>query len=223
MQDNGHSYPVIPYDLILDTDIGLYRLINERYKKGDVFATGILEAPLPVQKYFLLNRAYFNPLKSIAYDPDDTETLNDYYEEFFEKELTYILSHSVTTDLYTMLQNAVDEKNVHIKIWCPNDEIANHLMKADAEVFRKAIPVVAKNLGKIIDDINEPVYLKDIRDAIIYNKQVDGKSIFLASYRFNYDDDEKQELRKDVLDIIYPGVNILTYDPYKKEELMVIK
>ena len=222
MQYNGQSYPIIPYDLILDTDIGLYQLINARYKKSDVFGTGILEAPVAVQKYFLLNRFYVNPLRAIAFNPDDEETLNDYYKEFMDQEIHYILNHSVTTQLYAMLKNAMEEKNVHISIWCPTDFIADHIRRADPDVMGKLNIRVSKKFSKSFDDFSEPAYLKDYKDTIFCHDVLDGKNIYLATYRFNYEDDEKQNLLSDVSTVIGPSIRITEYEPYTKEDFEAI-
>ena len=58
---NAKLTPIIPFDLILDTDYGLIQLIKEKYYDTGVF-NGIIKNAKPKQiLYFLCNRSNTNP------------------------------------------------------------------------------------------------------------------------------------------------------------------
>ena len=98
---------LVPFNLIVDTDMGLIKLLEFDYSNTEYFHEGILNTEEENQQYLLNTRNNRNPL-SIVFKKDDPELMDDLYKQFIEKEYDNILQLSCNTSLAN-LANALRE------------------------------------------------------------------------------------------------------------------
>ena len=227
MDRRGNTFPLIPYNLIIDTDVGLYQLIRDKYRDESVFATGVLDMPVKVMKYFLLKRAQVNPLETIALLTTDEEKakMDEYYNQFMEREIDYIMENSPLTALYDFIVQNHTDRNINITIWCPTEHIKEFFTSRAPSIFAEVKFRVTDTFEDCIEDNDSPIYIKDLKQAAINFEKYYGKAIYLANYEFNYDINpvtKKKGLNADAGIIFDHRASILLYEPYRQEDLQVI-
>ena len=74
---------LVPFNLIVDTDMGLIKLLEFDYSNTEYFHEGILNTEEENQQYLLNTRNNRNPL-SIVFKKDDPELMDDLYKQFIE-------------------------------------------------------------------------------------------------------------------------------------------
>ena len=220
MTNDGKEFPIITFDQIVDTEIGLIKLINDRYHNTDTFYWSLIEAPTKVILWLLYNRRRKNPLTVIAKERDNKELMDSYYDEFMEKEYVYILKNSIVTNLYDMTKVFVETKGVKPYIYCKNDMEANYLTKIDKDTFNKCELIVSKSYNDAITELNDTIYLKSFDEVLgIYEKAI-GKHLYLSGYRYNYEDDEKTRLLQNYSTLCKSVMAIKIYEPYKETDMI---
>ena len=226
MDNNGITHPFIPYYHILDVDIGLFAVLRDKYKNPKIFGTGILEAPVEFQRYFLWKRGYENPLQAIARDPDDKELYDDYYNQFMEDEIDYILKHSTATGIYDILRLYGKDTLMNITVWTPTERIKQFLLQADRMTFSHVSFAVSDSWGKSVGEVEQPIYVKFATDIARYYRYLVGRSLYISSYGFNEDDNPDPEepftLRKDILTLLQGSTVVQIMDPYREDEYKII-
>lgn len=172
---------LIPFNLIIDTDFGLVKLIQRDYFNKDVFLPTMLLSNDSSLKYFLMEREDPNPLLMLMQE-EDTELANDLYNQFIEKEYENILKMSCTTSLASlnkMIQKSIDTI-AKVTVLCSCQEEIDELKRRDIFVNNVMI-------GEY-EDINitkyDAFYVKESFDMFRF-KYLEGKSIYVPSYAFN--------------------------------------
>lgn len=223
MTEDGKSYPIMTFDQIIDTEIGLIEVINEKYHDTKVFYWSLLEAPIRYKVGLLYNRKHPNPLTVIAKERDNIELMDDYYNQFMEEEYVAILKHSIATNLYKVVKAFDTSSSVFPLIICKNNMELNYLSKIDNSIVSKCTVVVADEKGYkeyLEDPKYSAVYLKDIRDTVPILGQLEAKNIFVAGYRFNFRDDEKKLILNEFQILLQGMTKIKVYDRYNKEDII---
>lgn len=180
---NASMNVLIPFDLIVDIDMGLAKLIYFQYNNKDFFNTQYIENDNLI-KQLLLFREEENPLHEIYKYPDDFKTINDLYQQFMTKEYKNILSVSNNTDLIKLLfvSNMNKDKLVIITVLCKSQDEVNILAERN-------IPceiIIEPDKSKIDLSKYQSIYVKNLKDLDLYNdKQLYSKNIFVANYGFN--------------------------------------
>lgn len=177
----------ILFDLIVDTDVGLLKLIQKDYNNPKIFIPGILnERDVNILKMIMTDRGYYNPLKGIMIEGTKAyENADSLYDQFMEKHQEDILKLSTQTSLFDIIRRSSSMGDaVKFDILCRNELERNTIMSR----FRKfkITPSV-----KIVDDLSEfdpsqygSIYVKDIRDALLFSK-FEGKNVIIGNYKFN--------------------------------------
>lgn len=175
---------VIPFDLIIDTDLGLLKLIQYEYRSTDFFNLGILDSNNNTAlQDLLITRQEKNPLSVIYKYPEDVATRDDLYKQFMEKQYSNILKLSPSSLLADMIRavNATKDKIVRCTIACETDEQVQELHARGIKPF----DIIVVKKGDIID--TKPfgsVYAKFISDLSRYG-EFEGKVIYIANYFVN--------------------------------------
>lgn len=187
--------PIIPFNLIIDIDVGLIKMIDKKYHNTDVFYTGMLSAPVKPLIYNLVNRPISNPLYVIMQDKEDIDTMDLLYDQFIEEEYENIVGNSVTTDLFGALKLFMKNDAIVPTILCSNDIEADTVSKIDFD--GKKVPIVTGTLEEN-HNIFDPIYVKDFKSILPIVNNIVGKNIYVANYSFNYEKD-KSTLLKDIM------------------------
>lgn len=190
---------LVEFDMIVDTEIGLMRLIRDEYCNKSIFYTSVLEMNDHLLKGLLMERTMFNPLQVPFRDESKVEMMDSFYRQFFEKRYDDILSKSCTTTILKAVKKFIDTEGIiRVTILC-EDEKQKLIIK---ELFKDCLMSLLS-----IEVINGPLYdvtrfselfVRDVRRLPRY-ENLYGKSIYIARYNHNLDG-ELMENNK----ILYP-------------------
>ena len=221
MTNDGKLYPVISFDQIIDTDFGLIEIINNKYHDTDTFYWSLLEAPAKFKVGLLYNRIHPNPLTVIAKDRENIELLDDYYNQFMEEEYVAILKQSIITELYKVLKKLVNTEGVYPLIVCKSPLEKTYFEKIDKETFNKCTVTLSDSLSALLKDKKySPIYIKNIRDTASIINELDAQTLYIAGYRFNFEDNERQHLLNEY-SVLLSGINrIKVYETYTKDDII---
>ena len=211
---------LVPFNLIVDTDMGLIKLLEFDYSNTEYFHEGILNTEEENQQYLLNTRNNRNPL-SIVFKKDDPELMDDLYKQFIEKEYDNILQLSCNTSLAN-LANALREdisQVIRLTILCQSKAEENIIKLRNISNFR---PLVSR---KELVNLNnyDSLYIKDVHDLDKFKKEIFKKSIYVANYGFNIviDPEQVNPLIDPETAYTYGGVNeffvvsVYQFDPNK--------
>lgn len=220
MKNDGRSYPIVTFDQLIDIDFGLLQMINNKYNNKDTFYWSLLEAPAKLKLGLLYNRKHSNPLTVIAKDFENIELLNDYYNQFIEEEYAAILKESITTRFYNAIKGFTSDNSIIVTVVCKNAMEENYFKKIDKEFSDKCVIIVDKNEYKNIvkDEKYSPVYLKNIADILSIIDCLAHRTVFIADYRFNFENDERTKFIDNLQDIIGTFASVRVYNVYDKEK-----
>ena len=185
-------FPIIPFNLLVDTDIGIIRFINENYNDPTVFYSGMLSSPVKPLINLLYNRTRINPLTIVSIDKENPK-LDSYYDELMEKYYVDIINKSVTTNFF----NAV-------KLWCNSDGAIrpNILCKSEFEktVIEKLInlddsfDIIISEYKDLDLDCKDPLYFKNYIDVQNMMVKLIGKNIYIAGYKYNFIEEDGKSI-----------------------------
>lgn len=192
-------YPLIPFDMIIDTDVGILKLAKERYIDSSIYYYGILQLSIDILAYMLTKRKEVNPLSIAKKSGIGNSVIDQNYKEMIESDYDKIVSLSVTTDLFDAMRYFISSDIIIPTILCKNDIEADMLSKIK---FEKKIAVEVcppEHLSAKYD----PIYIKDISKINRYSHLLDGKNIYIANYGFNFVEvEDNLVLPDDALEII---------------------
>lgn len=180
---NGIMSPMIPFNMIVDTDIGLFAIILKYYLDPKVFNESFFKDRKIVDLiHKLYNREKENPLY-LCINQGYEDSCDSLYEELIVDKYAEILQLSVKTEFYKLIRSFNLQRDISLTIVCNRQEEID-LLKAE-EVTRDNNIVLYDDLS--VNDIIKfnQFYFKYIQDANGYVKYLIDKSIYFANYKFN--------------------------------------
>ena len=172
---------LVPFNILIDTDMGILKLIDYEYHNEDFFLPGILNTSETNQRYFLATRNISNVVEALL-SVEDKELAEDLYRQFMEKEYDQILKLSCNTaicDLTLLLKKNMNQV-IRVTVLCEDEKQKKLIEDRRISVFRiivdKPEDMSLKNYGTI--------FVKDVKDLDRY-RIVEGKTIYVPSYGFN--------------------------------------
>lgn len=208
--------PLFDFQLICDTDLGLYRLIKEDYYDRSVFDNYLFDSSDErFIKTILLSREYFNPLfifckKNVLTNIE----MDDLYQEFLDKEYDRILELSTPTTIMELASRANNtNKIVNVTILCNTDEEKQWVSKYNYKL--KCVVSKYKNFDLQKYDT---VYIKDIYTLTLFKQEsLKSKNIIFPRYVFNLEtNSRKTEIPiLEVAEKYYKENKFMATDPYK--------
>lgn len=205
---------IVPFELLIDTDMGLYKLIQQEYR-SPMFRKSILdERDMDVMKLILTERGYLNPLKDFFYDEyksciQDADSL---YQEFMDKRYKDILCLSCATGIFNMVRRTkfINDYLRFIVLYRKEEEkeyLENRYKKYDFKPCMKKYDTFEEV------DLSEygSVYIKNYRDILKFTKKPNnlvGKNVIYANYKFNCEGRESNVPLQDVTEQII-GTNVI--------------
>ena len=174
---------LIPFNMLYDTEMGLIKLIADKYMDPEEFQDGLLLQPDGINKYFLKQRIDKNPLTDYVLKEGDTEY---YYNEFMEKKYSEVLQYSPKTGIYSMIEKFINQENaISVTIIC-SDEKEMDIINRDFDDG----PIQCISPDDYEQEIDlrlyDSIYVKDINDLFLFGDSLDGKNIYMATYMHNY-------------------------------------
>ena len=175
----------VPFDMIIDTDLGLWKLIQDQYPNDNFFYQGMIyERDLNFMKYIMVIRKDKNPLKSIL-KPDYIKNADSLYDQFMKEKYDDILSLSTNTGIYDLICRSKSVNDVlKFTVLCKSqkevDEVRRRFKKHDIDIKT----ILYNDLSEIDISSYGSIYIKDINDFFLY-RNVGGKNVIVGNYGFN--------------------------------------
>lgn len=199
---------LIPFELVVDLDIGLLKLVRFEYSNNDYFYKGILQGMDDCLRYALMTREDPNPLSIAAVNPDDHETLDEFYKQFMEREYTKIMNLSQDTAISDLTKvsgmTSASDRIVRITIMCRSEEEKRLINLRKMNPFR----VIVSSPEKVDLSQYKALFVKNAYDLDMY-RNVEALNLYIANYGFN--------LVKDPSHSNTPGLPIDIVAKYSKD------
>lgn len=208
--------PLFDFQIICDTDIGLYRLIKKEYYDKSIFKKELFETSNEVFiKALLLTRKYFNPLHVFCKDKIfNQEELDDLYNQFLTEEYDKILELSTPTDIFRLaVASNTMQKIVNLTILCNSDKEVQWVDRYNPRL--KCIVAEYRDF-----DITEfdTLYIKDLYTLLLLKQDtISRKNIIFPRFNFNLENTSmKVEIPKvEVTKKYHMHNRFSTVDPYR--------
>lgn len=191
----GIFKPLVPFNCLIDTDVGLIELIKDDYRSPDIFDIGLLDS-FPSNKGIintLYRRTTRNPLIPFMVNKEDIETANDLYVQFITKEYKSIIERSVVTGLYRLLHYFTLSEEIAPMISYSNDielEFIHNdiVMKKVKEVNIEDITTLCVNMDMF--------FFKDLWDVYLQKSVsiLKSKNIMILDYGYNFNSNKELEI-----------------------------
>ena len=172
---------LVPFDVLIDIDMGLLKLIEFDYHNEDFFLPGILNTSETNQKYFLITRTSSNIVESLL-TVEDKELAEDLYNQFMEKEYDNILKLSCNTSIcdLTLLLRTNMNQVIRVTVLCSNEKEKKLIEDRRINVFR----IIISDPDSININNYGTIFVKNVDDLDKY-RRVEGKTIYVPNYGFN--------------------------------------
>jgi hypothetical protein len=221
----GIMVPLVAFNTVIDTDVGIIRLICDKYLDPKVFNVDLLHS-LSVKGLvgMLYDREKPNPL-TVFSSLDDTE-LDELYDDFMKNHYQDILNLSLPTEIFNQIGIWQSYGGIRTTILCRSNEEVEYLDKFTAlQNYSKCLITNFSVKGfqqfffKYIDD----PYINAVSDNPIFKK-----SIYIAHYKFNIKKDDESKFNKEeaigmsesiAKFVAMPANSLRTYDLYNRQKL----
>lgn len=168
-------------NILLDTDIGVYRLIKDSYNNPKYFKLNILDAILERYTEIIPKRDTINPLSFIIRD-EYKDSIDNLYNEILDTKYTKVLELSEFTSVDNLLDLFISRRGIETTILCKNLE--------EKQIFKN------KNSDIIISEYKDVdikpyhvIYTKYYKDYSKFNK-VMAKTLYFAFAKYNFQNDD---------------------------------
>ena len=202
---------VVDFGCYVDTEIGLIRLIRDKYRDEKVFDIDKLDASINQIILSLIDRQDINPLSVIANNNVNEKDLLDYYIQFFTEEYDEILKRSVSTELKSLFSLFKSETSINVTFLCESED-EERVIRSDKDLNN--CKVVVSTRDKVNFSNYTAFMFKFITDDV-QNYLYQYKNYYFSRYRLNFDD-QYNIIRPD---IIYNGGSVEIIDLYNKSYL----
>ena len=175
----------VPFNMIVDTDLGLWKLIQDQYPNTNFFYQGLIyERDLNFMKYFMVSRLDKNPLKSLM-KPDYISQADSLYDEFMDTKYDEILKLSENTGIFELICRSKGVNDImRFTVLCKDQREVDEVLKRFSRYKVKVSTIIYEDLKKVDISSYGSIYIKDIHDFFLYNK-VEGKNVIVGNYGFN--------------------------------------
>lgn len=168
----------VPFDMIYFLDLGVLKVLREKYFDDKYFESHIYENTDERIIYELLSRDNKNPLSIITKD-NYKDKMDNLYKELLETEYENIIKNSPTTKIKDMILTGKKMMNLlQATIVCKN-ELEEQIIKGD-EDFKKI------NIDSEYDYKNsDTVFYNDIFNILNNIQNIGGKNIIVSNAKYN--------------------------------------
>lgn len=177
----------VPFDMVLDIDLGLWKLIQSQYPNYNFFHKSIIEErDMNFMKYAITARNEINPL-CLFLKNDYISSADSLYNEFMENHYDDILKLSVNTAIFNMIRRSRYINDVlRFDIICNKQSQKTELEKRFKKFDIKPTTIMIDDLKKLDISSYGSIYIKNIQDIFNYQK-FEGKNVIIGNYRFNFE------------------------------------
>lgn len=183
---------IVPFDMIIDIDMGLLKLIQKEYANQKVFRKSILsERNMDIMKIILIDRPEINPLKFFV-NPEYIKDADGMYQQFIEERYHDIIDLSCTTGIFDIIRRSKSVNDiVKYTIVCRSDYEKIVLeSKYKKYNIQPNIKLISDYHNLNIDSYGS-IYIKNYQDILNYSN-IFGKNILIGNYRFNMENGDTE-------------------------------
>lgn len=169
-------------DMLLDSDIGIYRVIMNEFPESDYFLHRFDNVSIEVMRSELLTMEENNVLKLLMDDEfiNSADSLIDEIRETYKEK---IVDNSSFTKLLNLVRMYLDTELISVTVICRNSFEEDKIKKVRPEIKT----VLYKQINVMLANRYDSWYFKDYKDALKLNPK--GKNIYLGNYNFNIKND----------------------------------
>ena len=229
MNTAGVMQPLLAFNTIVDTNVGLIRLIAMQYRDPSIFNLDYLNKSITIKKLVqdLYNREYKNPL-TICSNIKHSE-LDELYNDFMKNKYKEIIHLSLFTELFNMISIWKKYGGIPTTILCSSQDEIDYLnffdrMKNVNKVLIEHRPLQEKHPQYIFKSFSDP-YIDYVASTLVYDA-----TVYIANYKFNQigyikENEEPSEQQKEIMKSpnyikLSVGRSIIRYiDIYSKQKL----
>lgn len=179
------NHLIVEFDTIVDTDLGLLKMIKEEYIDNDFIEPMLSAMDDTIIISELIDREEKNPLYTILKD-EYKSSADSLYKEFIDTEYKKILKYSKPTSLFGWTSMVYKTDGIIITIICKN--------KLEEQIIKELYKDISISVI-IIQDWKEihlkefkTIVIKDYSDVLKMNiEDMNAKNIFICNYKFNLD------------------------------------
>ena len=174
---------LVPFNLLIDIDMGLIKLVQYDYHNTEYFYEGMMNADEVSQQYALVTRTNKNPLSILTKEEIDQETIDELYKQFMEKEYDQILelsSNTMISNFIFTLNKSNNSDIIRITALCNSQKEVDLLKYREINVYKTIIGSAKDVSLSSIDTI----IVKDIDDLDNF-RYLHMMNIYIADYWFN--------------------------------------
>ena len=178
--------PLIDFDFIVNTELGLIRLIREQYQDDRAFKLEILNKSDREILSLLYSRSNYNPLSIISTE-SNMDNIDKLYKSFFNEFKKEILLRSVSEySIIMFIKMALSSESslgINISITCRDDiereEIESHFERPKTLERREITSILSK----------DAYYVKDYKffEDLKLEEKITHKKIYTTSRKYNMD------------------------------------
>ena len=180
------SNVLIEADMLIDSDIGVIRLINDLYYDKSIFFKSVTNMESNKLKGLLKNRTMSNPLQVAVRDEADTELMDSIYNQFMENEYNAIMERSVLTSIFELLINFIATDGLIVPTIVFKNIKQEAVINILLDNYKGKYHIVCDKDQLFDVSQYSEIFVKDIRNLVRY-KNLHGKTIFLADILMNTD------------------------------------
>lgn len=174
---------LVDFNMIIDTDLGLFKIIKERYSNGQ-FVNGLFfKMNDEVLIYELLMRKEINPL-SIVLKKELLDNRDSLYKEFIDVEYDNILKASKGTNILDLMCVYLSTGSADVVVFCKNKSEEQLINKYNNELRT----IIVDEYKDIDISQYDSIFIKDYTQCTKFSN-LNAKNIFVARYKFNLDDE----------------------------------
>lgn len=203
---------LIDFNLLIDTDYGLIKLIKTEYYENEFIDILLTKMRDKIILGELVSRKDKNPLY-IALKKDYKDSADSLYKEFIESEYDSILKYSISTSLLELILTYIETNSCTVTVICKN--------KSEEQIINKykLKSIISDNYANIDVSEFDSIYIKDYREVLQF-KALKAKNIFIGNYRFNLEEDNYTPI-KDV-SLLVADINIISViDVYNSNKYII--
>lgn len=212
---------LITFNMLMDTDIGLFKVIKEKYYDPDVFNDKLSTLTDNQLKGLLQENESKNPL-AIIMDNTSIEQMDAYYNEFMKSEYEDIIKNSAPTTMVSVVSNFINSSAIKVEILCATQLEYNtiqDLMKDERSIGYRII--LEPNRSELDISLNDTIFIKYM-DELFEFENVSGKNIMCADYLYNLDIDlykkKQKSHKKEYMLLFAPNNELYTITMYYYDE-----
>ena len=236
MEETYYNNILVPFDLLMDTDKGVLRVVNKKYNDKRYFNTSRIKdtngefLQEDILNFLIKYRIHVNPLYMIT-DEDHMkkEDIDDIYKQIIDEDYEEVLRLSTRTPLLKAFNAGTlhQDSPLKITVLCRNKMELEYLKELE---FKCKTLLIKDNKDLVNIELKDYkyIYIKNAEDLLDF-KYMTGKVIYIATYRFNMliERDRNIDARvevinpKFILDIVRDN-KIMTMDIYPKPDNLKI-